>query len=563
MPKAFSYIRFSSPEQARGDSLRRQLTKAREWCEARGLELDDSLRDLGISAYKGAHRDIGALKRFLSLVEDGKVPRGSYLIVESLDRLSREVVIDAASRLLDLIRAGIIVVTLSDGQEYSEERLRADWAPLIISIAVMARAHEESRIKGERVGAAWARKKIAAREKGQPLTVRCPEWLTVKGETFVVREDRAEIVRRVFRMAIEGFGKRAIVMRLNREGVPTFRGGVGWQTSTIGKMLSGRAVLGEYQPHSGTHRQRDRRPEGDPIIGYYPTIIDEDTYWRAQQAVQGRTKVAGRRGRGVSHLLLGLGKCARCGSSMHILNKGALPKGGVYFECSVARRKAGCENGARWRSDRIERRLLQGLVYIDAGAVLNGVQPPAEADHVTALAARLVEIETRRRRLLALVEDGDEAASGRYRALGDEAKAVGMELREAEKAAATAAADPGLRARLGEAVDLSRAMDEAGGDERHAIRTRLAEQLRQLVAEVRFDPDLGVQAFLMPRPGIRVEDIPAIVGSSRMIPWRMWLNDDSDPAGLFQIEDTSDEEESAHALRMLSKLGDHIRQSTS
>ncbi len=58
-------------------------------------------------------------------------------------------------RLFDLIRAGVIVVTLSDGQVYSEERLRTDWTPLIVSIAVMARAHEgpdEGRASWGRLG---------------------------------------------------------------------------------------------------------------------------------------------------------------------------------------------------------------------------------------------------------------------------------------------------------------------------------------------------------------------------------------------------------------------------
>lgn len=554
MPKAFSYIRFSSPEQARGDSLRRQLSRAREWCEARGVELDDSLRDLGISAYKGAHRDIGALKRFLALVEAGEVPRGSYLVVESLDRLSREAVLDAAARLFDLIRAGVVVVTLSDGQVYSEERLRTDWTPLIVSIAVMARAHEESRTKGERVGAAWAKKKAAARDEGRPLTLRCPEWIAIKDGKFVIREDRAEIVRHIFRLAVEGYGQRQIVARLNATGTSTWRGGIGWQTSTVAKILGGRLALGEYQPHSGTHRGGNRQPEGDPIAGYYPAVVDEDTYWLARQASEGRRVAAGRRGPRVVSLLPGLVRCARCGMAMHVVDKGKPPKGAAYYECSTARRRAGCDNGSRWRINHLERRLLRGLAYLDAGVVLQGGQPAAEAVRVSILAARLAEVEGRRKRLLALVEDGDDGAADRYRALGGEAKSIKEELRDAEKAAATAAADPGLRARLGEAVDLSRAMDEVEGDERHAIRTRLAEQLRQLVAEVRFDPDLGVLAYLTPRPGIPAEDVPAIVGARHMLAWQIWLNDDSDPAGMGAHEDSSDAEEEARNLAILKRM---------
>src|SRR5690606_39612276 len=244
------------------------------------------------SAYYGTNRTTGALRRFLDLVESGRIERGSYLVVESLDRLSRETVMDAATRLLDLIRAGIIVVTLSDVQEYSAERLRHDWTPLIISVVVMSRAHEESRIKSERVGKAWRRKKEAARSEKKPLTRRCPEWLELVDGRYVERPDRVAIVRRIFRETIEGAGRREIVRRLNAEGIPPFRGRNGWPPSSVAKIIQSRTVLGEYQPHSGTHKARNRKPEGDPIPGYYPAIIGEETFWRAQAATQGRRQGA-------------------------------------------------------------------------------------------------------------------------------------------------------------------------------------------------------------------------------------------------------------------------------
>ncbi|WP_084438232.1 recombinase family protein [Shinella sp. HZN7] len=223
MTKAYSYVRYSTPEQAQGDSLRRQTAKAEAWAIERGLTLDDSLRDLGISAYHGANRTAGALRSFLQMVEEGKIERGSYLIVESLDRLSRETVIDAATQLFALIQAGVVVVTLGDGQEYSATRLRQDWTPLIISLAVMARAHDESRVKSERVGEAWRQKKEAARTERKPLTPRCPGWLEVRDGQFVERPERVEIVRRIFRQTIEGLGRREIVCRLNGAGVPSFK----------------------------------------------------------------------------------------------------------------------------------------------------------------------------------------------------------------------------------------------------------------------------------------------------------------------------------------------------
>src|ERR1041385_5155470 len=92
-PVAFSYVRFSTPEQLKGDSLRRQTEAAAEWCKRSGATLDTSTtyRDLGASAFKGAHRsDKAALGAFLKLAEAGRIPKGSFLIIENLDRLSRE-----------------------------------------------------------------------------------------------------------------------------------------------------------------------------------------------------------------------------------------------------------------------------------------------------------------------------------------------------------------------------------------------------------------------------------------------------------------------------------------
>src|SRR5258708_29355680 len=91
-PRAFSYRRFSTPEQAKGHSLKRQIEAAEAWCAKQNVELDRELtfEDLAVSAFHGRNVEVGALGVFLRAVEDGRVPRGSYLLVESLDRVSRQ-----------------------------------------------------------------------------------------------------------------------------------------------------------------------------------------------------------------------------------------------------------------------------------------------------------------------------------------------------------------------------------------------------------------------------------------------------------------------------------------
>ena len=128
-PKAYSYIRFSTAEQSKGDSLNRQTVMAQQWAEAHNVRLDTELdlTDKGISAYLGANAETGALGVFLAAVRDGTIPRGSWLLVESLDRISRQVVRKAARTIEDIVDAGITLVDLSDGaREYSAEALDSD-----------------------------------------------------------------------------------------------------------------------------------------------------------------------------------------------------------------------------------------------------------------------------------------------------------------------------------------------------------------------------------------------------------------------------------------------------
>jgi Resolvase, N terminal domain len=88
LPRAYSYIRFSTPQQAKGDSHRRQADKAARYAAEHGLVLDAELNltDLGVSAYRGKNAKTGALGVFLRAVEDGTVPRGSFLLIENIDR---------------------------------------------------------------------------------------------------------------------------------------------------------------------------------------------------------------------------------------------------------------------------------------------------------------------------------------------------------------------------------------------------------------------------------------------------------------------------------------------
>ena len=495
MAKAFSYIRFSTPDQARGDSLRRQLQAAQDWCEQRGLVLDDTLRDLGRSAYKGGHAQFGALRSFLDLVEQGEIERGSFLIVESLDRLSREAVLDAAARLFDLIRAGIVVVTLSDGQEYSEERLRTDWTPLIVSIAVMARAHDESRTKGLRVGKAWAQKRLLAAEHGQAMTAMCPGWIRLVGGPkrghYELIPDRADVVRGIFDDAINGLGRRAIARRLNERGIPTW--GIGrkrgqlWHDSYVQKILRNPAVYGAFDPLSklagGTGTGNAR------IEHYYPAVIDEATYYAAQAATGARLQRQGRPAAGHRNLLRGIAKCHACGSNLIIIDKGKRSSGPTLI-CGRAHAAAGCTERTYYPYPLLETLTLAAVSDRIEALILSSRDRAAEIRmRRDAAIARRAERQVRLDNLIELVAGGARSSTlaGQVTSLQSDIDTAADEIARLD--AAVGAAEGADRDDPAESfLELQRQLLETEGDEHVRVRAAIAQRLRGLVDRVVVQP---------------------------------------------------------------------------
>lgn len=385
MIKAYSYIRMSTESQLKGDSLRRQTDQTAKYVLEHGLELDETLHleDIGLSAYDGANISKGALGRFLEAIRLGRIERGSYLIVESLDRLSRQQPRVALSQFLNILNADITVVALAEGKEFRPEHV--DATDLILTIGSMTRAYDESAIKSVRVREAWEQKKLGA--ASQKLTRQCPRWLWLDVESgkFEVIPDRVKTVRRIFDLALNGLGADAITRHLNRERTPAFGkgcttkrtqkdiGSTSWQKSSVLKILRFRAVLGEYQPHQIVGGKR--RPVGPPSTGYYPQVVSDETFYSVQLAIEGRRLAGGgRKGVFVSNLFTKIAKCGYCGSAMHLINRGG--KGGRSLVCDNAKRGLGCWL-ISWKYDEFEESCLTFISELDLGSLS---PEPAEMD---------------------------------------------------------------------------------------------------------------------------------------------------------------------------------------
>jgi DNA invertase Pin-like site-specific DNA recombinase len=491
--RAYSYVRMSTEAQLRGDSLRRQVAQSQEYAASQGWELlaEDQLEDIGISAFSGANVSGGALGQFLQAIREGKVEPGSFLIIESLDRLSRQELWKSLGLFSEIINGEVKIVSLGDGRTYTVE---SDLSDLIYSMVHMSRAHEESRMKSHRLRAVWSNKRKNA--DALKLTAQCPGWLRLSADKkkFHVIQERADVVLRIFEDSAAGIGNYSITRRLNQARVPPFGRAKGWHTSSVSKILGNRAVLGEFQPHrlsNGT-----RVAEGDPIKGYFPAILPEQLFYRAQNAKnERRVKGAGRKGSNISNLFSGIAKCAYCQSSMAFENKGRGPKGGTYLVCGAAKRGLGCEKTG-WRYNQFEASFLAFVKELDLESLVRGeseTKRRADLDNeITALRGRLASLDEQRERTFELFAKSGCAADfvgQKLHALEDEraqmVNALAQKEQERDRLKSELSGFYESKEQIKALIDR---LQQSKDDDVYKLRAQISARLKSLVAEILVAP---------------------------------------------------------------------------
>ena len=363
----------SNETQLKGDSLRRQFVASNEYALANNLQLVDSidgtkLADLGISAYKGKNSQQGVLGVFLDALENGKIEPNSVLIVESLDRLSRDKLLTAFNQFTNILNKGIEIVTLADKQKYTKEILNESIGSLFISLGVMFRANDESEMKSKRLKASWSNKRANAPTK--VLTKTCPAWLSYDATTqkLTSNKNKEKVVQKIFQLCIDTCGISRIAKYLNENKIPVFGSSAIWYQSYVKKILFNRAVLGEFQPHMITDGKRI--PSGEIVENYFPQIVDEQTFLLAHAALnRRRVKSRGRKGEFFTNLFTGFIYCGKCGNKMALRNRGVKSNTKTLI-CVMKREGAAC-NMPEWPIDIVEKRILQHLKEIDFSSLLN------------------------------------------------------------------------------------------------------------------------------------------------------------------------------------------------
>ncbi len=513
--KAYSYIRFSTPEQLKGDSLRRQLEMSERYAKEHNLVLDDKLRfkDEGVSAFHKSNLDSGKeLWGFLNAVESGLVPTNSFLLVESLDRLSRARVAEALQLFLSILGKGITIVTLSDGMRYSptNDDSTKDFTNLVISLAIMSRAHEESATKSMRLKAAWSNKRTNIQAK--KLTSQCPAWLKLDSSAtrFELIEEKVAVVRQIVELVRSGQGKGAIAKRLNSTNVESIgeRGKEkSWYESYISKIIKSRALIGEFQPHR--MEKRKRVPTGEPISDYYPRILSDEEFALLQDLINERgRKAGGNRGKSFSNLFTGLIKCGYCGSTMVFVDKGIDKRGGErnqfknkFLVCHRAKRGLGCHH-IPWTYNDFEKAFFTYARRVDFEQFVTTsnnkiTELRSLNDQLVLVRANLATVIKKIERVISAITDSDNPTKPLVKRLEElaaeraelETKALSVEEQRDAIVSRTQISAGALEALR----NVANTLDEKVGDDLFLFRSKLNEYLRRILDSIILFPGGGIK----------------------------------------------------------------------
>lgn len=520
---AVSYARWSSMEQGAGSTLERQLQATGDHIAAMGWEtLREPLIDRGKSAYTGDNIETGNLGKFAAKIISGELDASKIvLVVEELDRLSRQPADVMLTWLSPLVRKGLSIKVVSSGQLINRAMLDSDMGGLMMILITAFGSHTESKKKAKRVAAAWEKKREDAREgKAVNRSHRRPKWVEVDADgQFFVPDHKRKIVEMVFENRIAGIGKGLTAKRLNELALVddnyapwALRNGGSlpkmWTATYVGRILQNRAVMGEWQPFYRP-RKGEACPAGEPITDYYPRIITPADFTRANDArIKEALKRQGR-GKNLSNLLGTRTKCAACGgqmiakgSSRFRVNKKGETHRHYFLYCQNAKVANTCDNQQGWTYDRVETPILDRLLTLamDDQHFGGGLDVALFERSVFEARASVADLQSKITLLLDALEVGGNAIKDRLAQRNRELEAAKDRLAASEEALAEARGKVSPAEHLRRVAEVRQLMWSDDEAERFQARSRIKQALGDLIYAITFYPKNGnVRVMLVDR----------------------------------------------------------------
>lgn len=344
-PKAYLYIRWSSPKQNNGDSRRRQELGVEEFTKRTGVDIAQTFTDEGISSHHGQNIKEGDLGKLMALVKNGILRKGDYIVCENLDRLTRQAVWDSINKVIGyIIGAGVRIYTTNDHKIYDKDG--GQFGDLVSLLIILERAYQESKLKSERTKAAWDEKKrriLENKAKGKLLTSVVPVWLEVRVDEqgkqyFHIKEDIVADIKTLLEL-LKTRGYRASLRVFNER---YRKSDFHFREVYLSKLLVDGRLYGRFDLKEGYLGEdgKKRHRVVDTISDYYPKVVDFGVVEETRIAVKSRDfTMSGQYTTGsIENIFKHILKCGACGGALSVktndkYHKGKFFKRYYYLEC--------------------------------------------------------------------------------------------------------------------------------------------------------------------------------------------------------------------------------------
>lgn len=352
MIKAAAYARYSSDNQ-REESIEAQLRAIKEYAKKEGYTIVKIYVDEARSATTDDRPN------FLQMIEDSSKGMFDAVIVHKLDRFSRNRYDSAFYKRL-LKKNGVKLISVLEPLDDSPESI-------ILESVLEGMAEYYSRNLAREVMKGMKETALQAKHTGglPPLGYDVDE----EGY-YVINEQEAIIVKKIFSLYLDGYSYQAIADILNRQGYRTKLGNPFGKNSIydilINEKYKGTYVFNKRSSKDSLGKRNNRRfKDNENIIRIpngMPAIIDEQTFDKVQEKIQAR-KRGPRMSEKRFYLLTGKIFCGECGSHYagNSYRGGRNGKKYAIYTCTRRVRTKTCKNKSI-RQDVIEKYVMDQLL---------------------------------------------------------------------------------------------------------------------------------------------------------------------------------------------------------
>ncbi len=321
------YYRLSQEDERQGESVSidNQRTILRKYAEERGFEIHDEYIDDGVSGTTFQRPEVQRL------LDDAKTGVINTIIVKDLSRFGRNYI--EVGQYVDYVfpAFGIRFIAIQDNVDTENRDSGAmEMMPIMNVFNEWHAANTSKKIR--------AVKRTHALE-GKFSGSRTPYGYlkgTDEKRTFVIDEETAPVVKRIFEMYASGISPQRIAEIFNEEDIPSagriafLRSGRKynnnehpyWEQATIRPILKNIAYLGHLAQQKFTtisykNQKAIQKDPSDWVIVYntHPPIISQELWDRVQERMKSQAK--GRKMHtGITHPLSGFLYCADCGGKL-------------------------------------------------------------------------------------------------------------------------------------------------------------------------------------------------------------------------------------------------------